>query len=350
MKIVVDDKIPYISEAVEKIADEVVYLPGKQFSRDSVMDADALIVRTRTKCDERLLEGTNVKFIATATIGYDHIDTEFCRKAGIAWENCPGCNAGGVEQYVQSSLILLARKHGVALKDMTIGVVGVGNVGRRIVEMAKSMGMKVLQCDPPRAKMEPDGDFCTFEKLATISDIITFHVPLVKTGEYKTFHYADDSFFSKVKPNCWLINTSRGEVVDTISLKKAIVEKQISDAVIDVWENEPDIDLELLENVFIGTPHIAGYSSDGKANASRMSIMNICRFFGLESQCEITPPSLECMTIVASNEDDAILQTYNPMNDCLNLKMNPEKFEWLRGNYPVRREKNAFKIIINKEK
>lgn len=349
MKVVVDDKIPYISEAIEKIADEVVYAPGRDFTRDLVEDADAIVIRTRTKCNRDLLEGTNVRFIATATIGYDHIDTEYCSKAGITWMNCPGCNAGGVEQYVQSSLILLSRKYGVDLSNMTIGVVGVGHVGSRIVSMADNMGMRVLQCDPVRAVAEPDNrNFCSFENLVSESDVITFHVPLTREGKFKTYHYADESFFCNVKPNCWLINTSRGEVVDTKQLKKAILENHISDAVIDVWENEPDIDVELLDKVFIGTPHIAGYSSDGKANASRMSIENICRFFNLDVPCDIKPPMLDNMTIVASDYYDALLQTYNPMNDCKKLRDNPEKFEWLRGNYPVRREKDAFKFIINK--
>ena len=143
MKVIIDHKIPYIKEAIEKIADEVVYLPGNAFTKEAVKDADALIVRTRTLCNKELLEGSQVKFIATATIGYDHIDTEYCREAGITWTNCPGCNAGSVEQYVHSALLLLQRQKGLELEKSTIGIVGVGHVGSRVKRMAESLGMKV---------------------------------------------------------------------------------------------------------------------------------------------------------------------------------------------------------------
>lgn len=346
MKAIVDDKIPYISDAIESVADEVVYAPGRDFTKEMVKDADLLVVRTRTKCNRELLEGSNVKFIATATIGYDHIDTAYCRENGIEWANCPGCNAGGVEQYVQSALILLSEKHDRPLEGMTLGVVGVGNVGSRIAKMAASMGMKVLQCDPPRQEKEGGNGFCSFRQIMDEADVITFHVPLIREGEYKTYHYADEDFFARVRKNCWIINTSRGEVVDTLALKKALNENLIADAVIDVWENEPDIDLELLDKVFIGTPHIAGYSADGKANASRMSMDNICRFFGIDGKYNIEAPAPANANVNAKDMKDALLQIYNPISDCINLRANPKDFEKLRGNYPVRREKEAFNINI----
>ena len=194
MKVIIDNKIPYINEAIERIADEVVYLPGSGFTKEEVKDADALIVRTRTLCNRELLEGSKVKFIATATIGYDHIDTEYCREAGITWTNCPGCNAGSVEQYVCSALQLLNTKKGLDLKNATLGVIGVGHVGSRVVRMAKDLGMRVLQNDPPRADRGEDG----FVDLATIAhecDVITFHTPLNRAGKYGTFHLADEHFF-----------------------------------------------------------------------------------------------------------------------------------------------------------
>ena len=184
MKVIVDDKIPYIRMAMNRVADEVVYLPGDAFTQETVRDADALIVRTRTSCDRSLLEGSKVKFIATATIGYDHIDTTYCAEAGIAWTNCPGCNAGSVEQYVHSVLLLLKREKGLDLKKATIGIVGVGHVGSRVARMSKKLGMKVLLNDPPRTDKGEEG-FVDLQTIARECDIVTFHTPLYNEGLYK---------------------------------------------------------------------------------------------------------------------------------------------------------------------
>lgn len=323
MKVIVDNKIPYIKEAINRIADEVVFLPGADFTKEAVKDADALIVRTRTRCNRELLEGTQVKFIATATIGYDHIDTEYCREAGITWTNCPGCNAGSVEQYVRSVLGLLQRKKGLDLKNATIGIVGVGHVGSRVARMAKLLGMRVLLNDPPRADKGESG----FVDLATIArecDVITFHTPLIQEGTYRTYHLVDKVFLFSLKRAPYLINSSRGEVVDTASLLASLAAGKVKDVVIDTWENEPRISRDLLEAAFLATPHIAGYSADGKANATRMSLEALCRFFGMEVEFEITPPE---------GPSD-----YDPTRDSEWLKADPEKFEWFRGNYPIRRE------------
>lgn len=323
MKVIVDNKIPYIKEAINRIADEVVFLPGADFTKEAVKDADALIVRTRTRCNRELLEGTQVKFIATATIGYDHIDTEYCREAGITWTNCPGCNAGSVEQYVRSVLGLLQRKKGLDLKNATIGVVGVGHVGSRVARTAKLLGMRVLLNDPPRADKGETG----FVDLATIArecDVITFHTPLIQEGIYRTYHLVGKDFLFSLKRAPYLINSSRGEVVDTASLLASLAAGKVKDVVIDTWENEPRISRDLLEAAFLATPHIAGYSADGKANATRMSLEALCRFFGMEVEFEITPPE---------GPSD-----YDPTRDSEWLKADPEKFEWFRGNYPIRRE------------
>ncbi|MEG1839165.1 MAG: NAD(P)-dependent oxidoreductase, partial [Bacteroidaceae bacterium] len=271
MKVVIDDKIPYIKEAIEKIADKVVYLPGTKFTPEVVKDADALIVRTRTHCNQQLLAGSSVKFIATATIGYDHIDTEYCRKAGIQWTNAPGCNSSSVAQYIHSTLLLLRNEKGITLEKACIGIVGVGNVGSKVKAVAESLGMRVLLNDPPRADESKD-TFCDLATIAQECDIITFHTPLNREGKYKTFHLADEKFFNSLGKQAVIINTSRGEVVETFALLQALNENKIKEAVIDVWENEPDINLSLLNSVFLGTPHIAGYSADGKANATRMSL------------------------------------------------------------------------------
>lgn len=344
MKIIVDNKIPYIKEAVEKIADEVVYAPGKDFTSELVKDADALIIRTRTHCDRELLEGSKVKFIATATIGFDHIDTEYCRQAGIEWANAPGCNSASVAQYIQSSLICFQRTWGIPLDDMTIGIVGVGNVGSKVAEVCRKFGMRVLLNDLPREEKEGSTGFVSLETIARECDIITFHVPLYKEGKYKTFHLADEAFFQSLKRKPVIINTSRGEVIATKELHKALYYSQVSEAIIDVWENEPNIDSHLLKAAFIATPHIAGYSADGKANATRMALDALCKHFNIKAEYEITPPPPANTLIEASTYEDALLEIYNPIKDSDALKAHPELFEQLRGDYPLRREESAYQI------
>lgn len=344
MKVIIDNKIPFIKESIERIADSVVYAPGREFTPELVKDADALIVRTRTRCDRALLEGSRVRFIATATIGFDHIDTDYCRRAGITWTNAPGCNAASVAQYLHSSLLLLQKLKGIDLPEATIGIVGVGNVGSKVAQVAKGLGMRVLLNDLPRQEQEGGAAFSPLETLAAECDVLSFHVPLYKEGKYKTFHLADGNFFRSLKRRPVLINTSRGEVVETGALLEALNEGWVSDAIIDVWEHEPDIHPGLLEKVFLGTPHIAGYSADGKANATRMSLDALCRFFHIEADYRITPPQPEHPVISACCPADAYLQMYDPRRDSEALKAHPEAFEKLRGDYPLRREKEAYTI------
>ena len=336
MKVIVDNKIPYIKEAIESLADEVVYLPGKAFTPEIVKDADALITRTRTRCDRTLLAGSKVKFIGTATIGFDHIDTVYCHEAGITWCNCPGCNAGAVEQYLHSVFLLLQQERGILLKDACLGIVGVGHVGSRIRQLAERLGMRVLLNDPPRADRGEKG-FVDLRTLAHECDIISFHTPLEREGKYRTFHLADEVFFRLLKKRPYIINTSRGEVIETSSILNALSTGKISGAVLDVWENEPNINLELLNKVFIGTPHIAGYSADGKANATRMVLESFCRFFGKEMNFSIVPPE-EPHLPYDSNENTRQLQMYNPHIDCEVLRAHPEAFEQLRSEYHLRKE------------
>lgn len=320
MKIVCDNKIPYIRETLEKLADEVIFLPGASISKDDVQDADALIVRTRTKCNEALLEGTKVKFVATATIGFDHIDTEYMQRAELFWTNCPGCNADSVEQYVRESLkcLLSAGKISKEEGKNKIAVIGHGNVGSRVSRMAKALGFDVYVYDP---FLFPGNDF------APVYDcnIITFHTPLTRTGEHPTFHMADEDFLSKLKHKPVIINSSRGEVVDNKALVEAYDKNLVSDLIIDVWENEPNISLDLMKRCFIATPHIAGYSANGKVNADNMVVEALCKFFGKPIPERILPPSVE-------------YAGYNPLEDHERLTKKPELFEKLRGDYPIRLE------------
>lgn len=330
MKIVADDKIPYIREALARITPDVVYKRGSAIAAADVRDADALIVRTRTRCDERLLGGSSVRFVATATIGFDHIDTGFMARAGIEWTNCPGCNASSVGQYVRSALLLLARDCGLRLPGATLGVVGCGHVGREVCAVGRGLGMSVLVCDPPLGLP----GFVGMDEIERRADVITFHVPLTDGGGCPTRHLADAAFFGRLTRRPFVINTSRGPVVDNRALKEALATGRVRQAVIDTWENEPLIDTSLLRMVYIGTPHIAGYSADGKANADNMVIEALCRFFGLENPGRIVPPPLPA----GFRYDGDPLQLYNPLDDSARLKARPADFEELRGNYPLRRE------------
>lgn len=336
MKIIVDNKVPYIRETLEKIADQVIYLPGKDITHDIVKDADALITRTRTKCNRELLEGSNIKFIGTATIGFDHIDTEFCKRANITWKNCPGCNAGAVEQYVHAVLLLLEKEKGINLKKSCIGIIGVGHVGTRIRNMAERLGMKILLNDPPRNDNGEKG-YVDLQTIADNCNIITFHTPLIREGKYKTYHLADKDFFGLLKRKPVIINTSRGEVIDTNAILDALNNNTISEAVIDVWENEPNINIDLLNKVFIGTPHIAGYSADGKINATRMTLESLCQFFNINAEINISLPP-DPNAPYSDDENTRILQQYNPHDDCEALRSHTQMFEQLRGDYKLRRE------------
>lgn len=356
MKIIIDDKIPYIHGAFENVA-EVIYLPGSKTTPEIVQDADAIITRTRTICNEQLLAGSSVKMIATATIGYDHIDTNYCDAVGIKWTNAPGCNSKSVEQYIASVLMVLAATKNLQLKDLCIGVVGVGNVGSKVAALCEILGMKVLLNDPPRERAEGKGVFIDLEQIKQQADIISLHVPLDMKGEDATFHLASTSFFNSLKRKPVLINSCRGEVVDTIAVKKALASHQLSEFVCDCWENEPAIDLELLEMTFIATPHIAGYSKDGKATGTKMSVNAINEFLqlGLDrwEPSGIEFPSEPVITIDGEglNEQQiiskAILHTYDIRNDNILFRNNPSDFELQRGEYPTRREFPAYTITAH---
>jgi erythronate-4-phosphate dehydrogenase len=331
MKIIVDDKIPYIREKLALLTSDVVYLRGVEITSDDVKDADALIVRTRTHCNEELLSGSKVQFIATATIGFDHIDTDYLKQTGIVWTNCPGCNSGSVAQYVECSLLQMKQYLGLNLQESTLGIVGCGHVGSKVKSVAERLGMHVLVCDP----LLNEPSFVSLDVIERECDVITFHVPLSREGQYATFHMADEGFFHRLPRVPYIINTSRGEVVDNVALLSALQEGRVKDAVIDVWENEPELDSVLLQHVFIGTPHIAGYSADGKVNADNMVIDALCRHFQLPHPGKIVPPELP----TDFQDTGSPLDYYNPMEDSRQLKNNPQKFEILRNNYPLRREK-----------
>jgi erythronate-4-phosphate dehydrogenase len=322
--------------------------------------ADGLIIRTRTRCDADLLEGSKVKFIATATIGFDHIDTIYCKKNNISWHHAPGCNSASVRQYIASALINLAKKHDFELTGKKLGVIGVGNVGSKVAQLAGTLGMLPVLNDPPRARDENNRGFVSLDEILETCEIITLHVPLALEGPDMTYKMADKNFFTKLGKKPYLINTSRGEVVDTLSVKNAIISGKIAGLVADVWENEPVADLELLKVTDIATPHIAGYSAEGKANGTSACVRAASRFFGFgldnwyptllpgpeNPLIEIDPSGKTDLRIIS----EAILASYDVMIDDAHFRHDISQFENLRNFYPVRREFPAFNIRLQNPK
>ena len=351
MKILADAHIPYLQGVAEQFG-QVTYLPGNEFTKETVKENDVLIVRTVTHFDEKILAGSNVKLICSATIGYDHIDTHYCEQNNIAWRTAPGCNASSVEQYVTTSIVRMAQKHNFELKDKTIGIVGVGNVGKKVARACQTLGMKVLLNDPPRQELEQTDAFVDLPTIKREADIITFHTPLIKEGNHTTYHIADTTFFEELAKKPIIINSARGAVVSNDALKGALRKGEVLGAIIDTWENEPNIDTELLEMVDIATPHIAGYSADGKWNATRMSLETINNFFNLNKDPIKLLPIIKPVetTIDLSQIGDqeqlanALLYSYNPLFDSDLLKESPDKFYYFRSHYPLRREYNAYTI------
>lgn len=355
MKIVADDKIPFLQGALEKYA-EVDYVPGKQINNKILKDADALLIRTRTKCNKTLLGGTNVKFIGTATIGFDHIDIQYCKRNGIVWTNAPGCNSYSVQQFIASALMEVSYQENFNLKDKTLGIVGVGNVGSKVEKFARSIGMNVLLNDPPRSRAEGNDKFHSLDELLSGSDIVTVHVPLNIVGEDYTYHLFDEQQLLKMKKGGWFFNSSRGEVNDTAALKKMIHTGKLEGTVIDVWENEPDIDLDLMNMVTFATPHIAGYSTDGKANGTAIVVNKLKRHFNLPDADwfpdNIPEPVSPVITINCTGKSEeqvlreAVSHTYDIKEDDLKLRHSPSDFEKLRGKYRLRREFIAYTVNL----
>ena len=358
MKIVIDDKIPFLKGVLEPYA-SILYKNGASISSEDVKEADALIIRTRTRCNAGLLNGSTIRFIASATIGHDHIDEKYCKDSHIVWTNAPGCNAGSVVQYVAAALCFWSDQTGNPLRGKSIGIVGVGNTGSGVAGLCRSLGIRVLQNDPPRERREGSDAFVDLQTIFEEADIISLHVPLNRGGENKTCHLINAESLSKMDRCSLLINTSRGEVVDNMALKKALQKGQIKNAVLDVWENEPEIDRTLILHLLLATPHIAGYSADGKATGTAMAVRAIARHFGLSDLESWFPESIPPPDRPESTPHDgdtdgesllkqAILHSYPIDQDDGRLRESPQNFERFRGNYPLRREFSAYKIRLNK--
>ncbi len=335
MKIIIDDKIPYIQGVFENFA-EVLYVPGKATTAAMARDADALITRTRTQCNADLLCGSHVKMIATATIGYDHIDRDFCADNNIKWQNAPGCNADAVVQYVFAALGELL---GNDLSGKVLGVVGVGNVGSRVANFAERLGMTVLRNDPPRVENEGPEGFVSLAEVQQKADIITFHTPLTRDGKYPTYHLCDQEFVAALAQKVLIINAARGEVTDSEALLDGKKNARLSHLVIDCWENEPRLNARLLEQADIATFHIAGYSMEGKANATTMAVQALNQFFqlgldGWKVELPENPNAADAHLPLM----EQVRRSYAIMDDDAALRAATDKFEQLRGAYNYRRQ------------
>ncbi len=371
MKIVADENIPYVEEAFGGLGD-VTTLPGRRIDTLSLRGAEILLVRSITRVDATLLEGSRVRFVGTATIGTDHINQEYLRSRGIAFTSAPGSNANSVAEYVAAATLAIARRKHLRLKGKTVGVIGVGNCGSRFVKKARALGMRALLNDPPLRRRTGDEKFRPINELFC-ADILTLHVPLTYEGIDATYHLVDEAFLRELSPQCILINSSRGAVVDNRALASALDSRRIGGAVLDVWENEPNIDLEVLERVDLATSHIAGYSLDGKANATAMLYRAACEFLGVETRWEVRSalPKPYCERIeipgrgtatslatdATSDEDiiaDTVRQVYDIKRDDAALRQLPrvdagergDFFDRLRRDYPARREFRNTEVVL----
>ncbi len=330
MKIIADRNIPFLEGRVSGA--ELIRLPASEIDREAVKDADALIVRTRTKCDKDLLDGSDVKLVATATIGTDHVDLDWCCKNGIIVRNAPGCNAPGVALYVWSSLL----RNGFDPKQSTLGVIGCGNVGSIVAQWGKKLGAEVLVCDPPRKEQGfTDHDYLPLDEVMRRSDAITLHTPLARAGNHPTFHMVGEDIIKHLKHGVIFVNAARGEVTDTHALVDAIQEGRIGKAIIDTWEGEPEIDSHLLKLADVATCHIAGYSVEGKQRATRMALEAVRDVLDVEIDLNgLTGPYMEPAIL----DPDTIIKAYDPKEMTLSLKKHPEDFETLRNSYPLHSE------------
>jgi len=362
MKIVADANIPFVKECFSSIG-EVTVIGGREMTPWSVADADILLVRSITPVGVDLLAGSRVRFVGTATIGFDHIDVDFLARNNIGFASAPGSNANSAAEYVIAGLLDIGQRYALDLEGRSIGIIGVGNVGSRVAKKCAAMGMDVYLNDPPLQRQTGDKKYLPLEKLYDC-DFITFHTPLTFEGRDKTYHLADEKFFKSLKHRCVFVNASRGGVVDSRSLQSAIKSGRLRAVALDVWENEPDIDIELLKMVDIGTPHIAGYSLDGKIAGMIMIYKAACEYFELEPKFDmenfLPEPSVPEMKLDSNitNDQDALLSAvqkiYRIDKDDTRLRRVLDKpvedrgkyFDSLRKNYHVRREFQNISVIV----
>ena len=364
MKIVADQNIPFVKECFSSIG-QVQTCSGRQLTADQLADAELLLVRSVTKVNQALLKGSRIKFVATATIGVEHVESAYLAAQGIGFASAPGSNANSVAEYIVAALLALGKKYKFELAKKSIGVVGVGNVGSRVAQKCAALGLRVLLNDPPLQRKTGDSKYRPLSELHGC-DFITFHTPLTKEGIDKSYHLADANFFASLKKGAVFLNSSRGGVHDTVALKQAMAEGKLLGVVLDVWENEPNIDPDLLRKVDLSTPHIAGYSFDGKVSGLLMIYRAACAHFGLtpsHTEADFLPaPKVPQITITPEQlkdpleriVHDTVQQVYVINRDDFNTReilTQPEPdrgafFDRLRKEYPERREFQNTVVVV----
>ncbi len=365
INIIAGESIPFAKEAFEGLG-SVRFLSGRSITSADLKDTHILLVRSITQVNEALLHGTPVEFVGSASAGVDHIDTSYLKARNIGFASAAGSNANSVAEYVIAALLILGKQHGFGLAGKTIGIVGVGNIGKLVKDKAEALGMHPILNDPPLSETGQIDHRSLQEALAC--DVVTLHTPLTTEGPYPTYHLLNEHTFKWVQPSVIFINAARGEVVDSDALMKVITHKQIGPTVLDVWEHEPDIDWNLFEAVTLGTPHIAGHSLDGKANGTFMIYTALCKHLGVESSwnpvLSLPPPNVPSIEIDNQPQSDQeqiqeivtkiydIEADYHQMQKLLASpsKERPTLFDALRENYPVRREFHRSTVKLSKNR
>ncbi|AZD01211.1 4-phosphoerythronate dehydrogenase PdxB [Pseudomonas chlororaphis] len=364
MLIVADENIPLLDAFFAGFG-EIRRFPGRAIDRAAIEGADVLLVRSVTQVSRALLEGSQVRFVGTCTIGTDHLDLEYFREAGIRWSSAPGCNARGVVDYVLGSLLTLAEIEGADLTQRTYGVVGAGEVGGRLIEVLRGLGWKVLVCDPPRQVAE-GGDYVSLEQILAQCDVISLHTPLTKAGELPTWHLLDKQRLRQLRPGAWLINASRGAVVDNTALREVLLEREDLQAVLDVWEGEPQVDVALADLCVLATPHIAGYSLDGRQRGTAQIYQALCDYLGQPQAIHLRDllprPWLSEVSLDAHSDPAWSLAmicraVYDPRRDDADFRRSlvgsmaeqRAAFDALRKGYPPRREIDGLAVRIQGE-
>lgn len=363
MQIIADENIPLVELAFANLG-EVRTVAGRDLSHADLGEAEILLVRSVTSVNEKLLANSAIRFVGTATIGLDHIDLAYLHHRGIGFASAPGCNATAAAEYVISALLVIAERQGFNLADKTVGIIGCGNVGSRVLKKLTALNINCLVYDPPQQAQRGEFDYVDLEMVLT-ADIITLHVPLKKNGRYPTYHLISEPVLKKLSPQVVLINTSRGAIIDETALLNGLAIHPKMTVILDVWKNEPDINPLLLQRAALGTPHIAGYSLDGKVRGTEMLYAAVCHYFQKspvwQSQPSLPPPPLTRLAFSNQIDDNtaiytAVMACYDIRRDDAALRrleqaIQPEIFfDSLRKYYPIRREFDCVAIELPTEK
>lgn len=360
MQLVVDEDIIYVKQAFSQYGD-VTYLPGREISNQSLRNCDVLIISSNTKVNKVLLENTPVQYVGTVTSGMDHIDIEYLNKANIHLDNAHGINTNSVVEYITASLLDIVNSRDLTLNKLKAAIVGCGEIGSKVVSMFGSLGLEVTKIDPPLQRASLDISYSSFSEVFS-SDIVSFHVPLITEGIDTTYHYLNEYNIHKLKKNCILINTSRGDIIDNNALLNLLEKRPDITVVLDVWENEPNINIELLKHVYIATPHIAGYSTDARIKSTKIIHDKFCQFIQVEPNWSPEFPKLISGKYFVNTELDFAYAIHSAINKAYFVKEDdfrmrniiketyPAKFfDLLRIKYPVRRECSNYSLILKPE-